>query len=242
MTTPMIRSWAVCAVLVGLTVAIANAYDGALFTPQSDADKFDSLAYAGLIGSQERARKLTQDPRDATVSVSDVTRPRKHDDPVLALPPEFRTIVTAACASDLVVLARSIAEEPFLNPAETWVLTRHRLKVSQLISAKGHSRDATSTLVYAHPSGSMVLAGRRITTRVTAYPPLKEGEDYIFFLRRVPQTGHYSAVLEIPVLAGGHQWVAYADLDVEVPKGLRAGVAYGDLLSQVSAAGCHGAR
>lgn len=237
----MSNIWRICAVWIPLTLGLAAASNTAGSSAQQLPARFDAEAYAGLLGPRDRHNSLTHDPRDITISVNDLARPFKYDDAIASLPEHFRTIVAAGCRSDAVVVARPVQEEPFLNPAETWVLTRYHLEVSDVIKASGVQPYVGQKLVYVHPSGAMTVGGRNISTVVTAYPRLELGREYLFFLQRIPQTGHYSSALDIPVLAGGSKWVAHAGADAEVPEGLRVGVLAQDIVSY-TAMHCRGAR
>ena len=200
----------------------------------------DAGAYAGLIGPREKQDKLTQNPRDLTLSVSDTRRSLRFDDPLLALPTHMRMVASAACQADLVVAAEPVGQEPFFNPAETWILTRYRLRVLEVLKAIRPHSEGTPELTYVHPSGSMTIRGRGTSTTVSAYPPLKEGQEYLFFLTRIPASGHYSSALELPVLKGGDEWTAHVGADTIVPGEFRKGLSKGDLLAQVVSANCRG--
>jgi hypothetical protein len=208
---------------------------------QMQSNKPDADAYLGLLGPKDKLESLTRNPRDMVASVNDLEHPYTPSDPNTALPPEVSLIARMACQSEMVVVARPLTDEPFFNQAETWILTRHRLEILETLKPAGQSPQTAET-VYVHPSGAMSIGGRIVSTVVTAYPLLNRGETYLFFLKRIPESGHYRTVIGAPILRGESTWTVHAGADVQIPIRLRVGVSTGDIIAHVAAAKCGGVK
>ncbi|HEY0874408.1 MAG TPA: hypothetical protein VGD94_13135 [Vicinamibacterales bacterium] len=154
------------------------------------------------------------------------------------MPFHERLILIGACEADAIVLAVPSKGQPFLNPEETWIFTRYQLRVSNVLKSDDGHLVAGNALVYVHPSGETTLRAQKISTEVTNYPLLRLGNEYLFFVRRIERTGHYRAVIGVPVFEGIDMLRAHAGAGAQVPKRLEEGLRREAVLSTISAAQC----
>lgn len=150
----------------------------------------------GGLGGSLRERSEEQARAGQSGDVNIITSPGT---PVFSPAPARKgaQLEAAVEGSDAVVIATVTAKQSQLTTDEKYVFTDYEVTVKEVLKDNTASHvSASDTLTVTRPGGKVLLGDRLITVVDEGVKPLKVGDEYLLFLKFIPETGTYAAVSE----------------------------------------------
>jgi hypothetical protein len=158
--------------------------------------------HSGLYGERQGTGKSLREQSNELVRSGqdgDVTITTTPGTPSFSIAPGKKNspLEDAVDASDAVVIATVTGKESHLTENEKYVFTDYEVSVKEVIKDNADSHIAApETLTVSRPGGKVLLDGHLITVVDEGVKPLSVGDEYLLFLKFIPQTGTYSAISE----------------------------------------------
>ncbi|MBV8857127.1 MAG: hypothetical protein JOZ02_09375 [Acidobacteria bacterium] len=143
---------------------------------------------------REQSDELARDGQGGDVNV--ITSPGT---PVFSPAPDGKAapLEAAVEGSDAVIVATVTAKQSQLTEDERYVFTDYEVAVKEVLKDNAASHiSASDALTVTRPGGKVLLGDHLITVVDEAVKPLQVGDEYLLFLKFIPETGTYAAVSE----------------------------------------------
>lgn len=160
--------------------------------------RIHSGLYSGRQGLGKSLREQSEDLARGGKG-GDVTITSSPGTPVFSPAPGRKAAPLEAAmeGSDAVVIATVRAKESQLTEDERYVFTDYEVTVKEVLKDNAASHlSASDTLTVTRPGGRVLLGGHLITVEDEGVKPLAVGDEYLLFLKFIPETGTYAAVSE----------------------------------------------
>ncbi|HWW74001.1 MAG TPA: hypothetical protein VNZ44_01320 [Pyrinomonadaceae bacterium] len=164
----------------------------------TERQRVHSRLYGGRQGLGKSLREQSEESARAGQG-GDVNVTTTPGTPVFSLTPgEKRApLEEAVGGSDAVVVATVRAKESQLTEDEKYVFTDYEVTVKEVLKDNAASHlSASDVLTVTRPGGKVLLGGHLITVVDEGVKPLTVGDEYLLFLKFIPETGTYAAISE----------------------------------------------
>jgi hypothetical protein len=158
--------------------------------------------HSGLYGGRQGLGKSLREQSEELArggQSGDVTVTSSPGTPVFSPAPARKgaPLEAAVEGSDAVVVATVTAKQSQLTEDERYVFTDYEVTVKEVLKDNAASHiSASDTLTVTRPGGKVLLGGHLITVVDEGVKPLTVGDEYLLFLKFVPETSTYAAVSE----------------------------------------------
>lgn len=158
--------------------------------------------HSGLYGGRGAQGKTLREQSDEQARAGkggDVNVIVSPGTPVFSPSPDQKStpLERAVDASDAVVIATVTARESQLTEDERYVFTDYEVAVKEVLKDNAASPiSASDTMTVTRPGGKVLVGGHLITVVDEGVKPLSVGDEYLLFLKFIPETGTYAAVSE----------------------------------------------
>ena len=174
---------------------------GSAESPQQDVA---TPIHRGVMSEKQREHSRLFKQYDTAQKIPDLARKEKNDVEVYRLlplgadlsgveVPASETIKRITCSADAVVIGKVRDKASQLTEGEGFVFTDYEFTVREVLK-NNEAAPIIGEISVTRPGGSVVLNGKRVRAVDESFKPLIIGQEYMLFLRFLPQTGSYMSI------------------------------------------------
>jgi hypothetical protein len=211
--------------VTGIVMAISSSSQKEKATPiEVGVMTAKQREHSKLYGQYSTGRKLDAIPPEEFAKVKEPGVYIEPGTPVInpEVPPvsfeEFTR--NLACEADAVVTATIKDQTSQLTEDKEFIFTDYSAAVEE-IHKNNQSAPISANIIITitRPGGRVEIKGKVVAALDAAFKPLKEGHQYLLFLKYVPQTGAYQTIRQGSFLIKGNTLVAMTDEPIPGGKG-----------------------